>query len=172
MAEYNPVCFICLSEDGEMCRPCNCPRQVHAQCVARWQVYNAGREEEKTCRSVNDGSQRLDSVPDPWINAWIIVHVALFRRRFTWAELPPLEFSLVSVLVSVPVYMALHLFWSFLIRFCKATLPDWRLVPAQSRSNIDQDLVAAADPSHTDTQQQQLVSAFMRISFNGKSHKV
>lgn len=49
------MCWICLeeaSEDGshEMISPCKCPRKVHPQCLARWQLQQAGRHEEKFCR--------------------------------------------------------------------------------------------------------------------------
>lgn len=30
--------------------PCKCPRKVHPQCLARWQLQQAGRPEEKYCR--------------------------------------------------------------------------------------------------------------------------
>jgi hypothetical protein len=49
------MCWICLeeaSEDGssELMSPCKCPRKVHPQCLARWQLQQAGRHEEKFCR--------------------------------------------------------------------------------------------------------------------------
>jgi len=51
------MCWICLeeaSEDGshQMVAPCKCPRKVHPQCLARWQLQQAGRHEEKFCRCV------------------------------------------------------------------------------------------------------------------------
>ncbi len=46
------VCWICLSGEGELAHPCNCPedRVVHKKCLARWQLQSAGRSEEKSCR--------------------------------------------------------------------------------------------------------------------------
>ncbi|KAI8471650.1 MAG: hypothetical protein J3K34DRAFT_227780 [Monoraphidium minutum] len=51
-------CWICLddaAEDGSMqlLSPCKCPRKVHPQCLARWQLQQAGRHEEKQCRFCN-----------------------------------------------------------------------------------------------------------------------
>ena len=51
-------CWICLddaSEDGSLrlVQPCACPRRVHPQCLARWQLQQAGRHEEKHCRFCN-----------------------------------------------------------------------------------------------------------------------
>jgi hypothetical protein len=48
-------CWICLddaSEDGsrQLLSPCKCPRKVHPQCLARWQLQQAGRHEERFCR--------------------------------------------------------------------------------------------------------------------------
>lgn len=50
-----PCCWICLGgpEDSPepLQRPCSCPiRHAHASCLARWQVQQAGREEERACR--------------------------------------------------------------------------------------------------------------------------
>ncbi|KIY97492.1 hypothetical protein MNEG_10471 [Monoraphidium neglectum] len=52
-------CWICLddaAEDGsrQMISPCKCPRKVHPQCLARWQLQQAGRHEEKFCRFCNN----------------------------------------------------------------------------------------------------------------------
>ncbi|GBF99335.1 hypothetical protein Rsub_11747 [Raphidocelis subcapitata] len=51
-------CWICLddaSEDGSrrLVSPCKCPRRVHPPCLARWQLQQAGRHEEKFCRFCN-----------------------------------------------------------------------------------------------------------------------
>lgn len=48
-------CWICLGgpEDSPepLQRPCACPaRHAHASCLARWQVQQAGRDEERACR--------------------------------------------------------------------------------------------------------------------------
>lgn len=42
------VCWICLTgpEDGNdepLSRACGCPRAAHAQCIARWQLQQAGK---------------------------------------------------------------------------------------------------------------------------------
>ncbi len=49
------MCWICLEEESEsgsakLISPCKCPRKVHPQCLARWQLQQAGRQEEKNCR--------------------------------------------------------------------------------------------------------------------------
>jgi RING-variant domain len=49
------MCWICLEEAAEdgshtLMSPCRCPRKVHPQCLARWQLQQAGRHEEKFCR--------------------------------------------------------------------------------------------------------------------------
>lgn len=51
------MCWICLEEASEngshqLVSPCKCPRKVHPQCLARWQLQQAGRHEEKFCRFV------------------------------------------------------------------------------------------------------------------------
>lgn len=45
-----PCCWICLGTDGPLARPCACPRAVHARCLARWRLQQAGRPEEAACR--------------------------------------------------------------------------------------------------------------------------
>ena len=67
--EEPEVCWICLDgSSGEagkesMMRPCLCPRRVHAKCLARWQLRQAGRPEEKHCRW--DGNGRLATRYNP-----------------------------------------------------------------------------------------------------------
>ncbi|GIL58654.1 hypothetical protein Vafri_13657 [Volvox africanus] len=46
-------CWICLGEGGVLSRPCMCPRSVHPTCLARWQLQQAGRKEERSCRFCN-----------------------------------------------------------------------------------------------------------------------
>ncbi|KAK9815830.1 hypothetical protein WJX72_010393 [[Myrmecia] bisecta] len=47
------VCWVCL-DDGTASDPLvqqwHCPRPVHAQCLARWQLHAAGSREETHCR--------------------------------------------------------------------------------------------------------------------------
>ncbi|GFR52202.1 hypothetical protein Agub_g14741, partial [Astrephomene gubernaculifera] len=51
-------CYICFEgptrkPDGELeplVQVCKCPTRVHRKCVARWQLYSAGKQEEKSCR--------------------------------------------------------------------------------------------------------------------------
>ncbi|GIL62530.1 hypothetical protein Vafri_16743 [Volvox africanus] len=63
MAESNDVetedfCYICFEgatrgPSGELeplVQVCRCPTRVHRRCVARWQLYSAGKREEKSCR--------------------------------------------------------------------------------------------------------------------------
>jgi hypothetical protein len=40
-----------------MISPCKCPRKVHPQCLARWQLQQAGKHEEKYCRCVRRREQ-------------------------------------------------------------------------------------------------------------------
>jgi hypothetical protein len=51
------ACWICLDDsapDGDtlLISPCRCPRKVHPKCLARWQLQQAGKHEEKFCRCV------------------------------------------------------------------------------------------------------------------------
>jgi hypothetical protein len=46
-------CWICLQEDGELVQPCGCPRAVHHDCLAYWQLHSAGTAEETRCRFCN-----------------------------------------------------------------------------------------------------------------------
>ncbi|KAF8062971.1 hypothetical protein HT031_003810 [Scenedesmus sp. PABB004] len=54
------MCWICLEEESpedgsaSLMAPCKCPRKVHPQCLARWQLQQAGRHEEKFCRFCNN----------------------------------------------------------------------------------------------------------------------
>ncbi|GAX75824.1 hypothetical protein CEUSTIGMA_g3267.t1 [Chlamydomonas eustigma] len=43
-------CWICFGSDGDTRMACKCPRQVHPRCLARWQLQQAGKSEEKFCR--------------------------------------------------------------------------------------------------------------------------
>ena len=62
--EEPDVCWICLDGSSgkagkeSMMRPCLCPRRVHAKCLARWQLRQAGRSEEKHCRWDGNGWRR------------------------------------------------------------------------------------------------------------------
>ena len=52
MVEEKKCCWICLDENGELVKACNCPenRVVHKNCLARWQLQSAGNDEEYACR--------------------------------------------------------------------------------------------------------------------------
>ncbi|PNH08209.1 hypothetical protein TSOC_005295 [Tetrabaena socialis] len=59
MADENEdFCYICFEgatkgADGTpepLVQVCRCPTRVHARCTARWQLYSAGKKEEKSCR--------------------------------------------------------------------------------------------------------------------------
>ncbi|KIY96035.1 hypothetical protein MNEG_11925, partial [Monoraphidium neglectum] len=54
--EGGPACWICLggASEAPLGTPCACPRPVHAQCLARWQLQQAGRPEERRCRFCGD----------------------------------------------------------------------------------------------------------------------
>ncbi|KAG2439930.1 hypothetical protein HXX76_004049 [Chlamydomonas incerta] len=51
--EDGPSCWICLGTEGMLSNPCMCPRKVHPSCLARWQLQQAGRKEERSCRFCN-----------------------------------------------------------------------------------------------------------------------
>jgi len=62
-------CWICLasaSPQSPLGTPCACPRPVHATCLARWQLQQAGRPEEHACRfcgePYGDWRQQLGAV--------------------------------------------------------------------------------------------------------------
>lgn len=46
MVQNEPaVCWVCLEEASgkrHLYQPCSCPRSVHKQCLARWQLHSAG----------------------------------------------------------------------------------------------------------------------------------
>eukprot|EP00798_Chlamydomonas_sp_ICE-L_P001297 gene1297-32646_t len=50
VSEDEDTCWICLESSGELSQPCSCPRFCHQKCMARWQLQQAGRTEEKYCR--------------------------------------------------------------------------------------------------------------------------
>ncbi|KAG2496561.1 hypothetical protein HYH03_005384 [Edaphochlamys debaryana] len=53
MSCEDDACWVCLeaaTEASPLEHPCQCPRGVHAKCLARWQLQSAGREEERLCR--------------------------------------------------------------------------------------------------------------------------
>ncbi|GLC43026.1 hypothetical protein PLESTM_001414700 [Pleodorina starrii] len=60
--ENEEFCYICFEgatrgPSGEvepLVQVCRCPTRVHRRCVARWQLYSAGRREEKSCRFCQD----------------------------------------------------------------------------------------------------------------------
>uniref|UniRef100_A0A7S0RQR2 RING-CH-type domain-containing protein n=1 Tax=Chlamydomonas leiostraca TaxID=1034604 RepID=A0A7S0RQR2_9CHLO len=55
--EADDVCWICLDDNQDeqvLMSPCKCPRKVHPKCLARWQLQQAGKQEETTCRFCNN----------------------------------------------------------------------------------------------------------------------
>ncbi|KAI8465739.1 MAG: hypothetical protein J3K34DRAFT_525116 [Monoraphidium minutum] len=51
-------CWICLgpaAAGAPLAAPCACPRPVHGACLARWQLQQAGRAEERRCRFCGEG---------------------------------------------------------------------------------------------------------------------
>lgn len=36
------TCWICLEGGENLCSPCACPRVVHRNCLAKWQLHKAG----------------------------------------------------------------------------------------------------------------------------------
>ncbi|PNH10567.1 hypothetical protein TSOC_002694 [Tetrabaena socialis] len=62
------TCWICLEEEKDastgppgntantarLIRPCKCPRVVHAVCLAKWQLAQVSKSEEKFCRFCKD----------------------------------------------------------------------------------------------------------------------
>jgi len=56
MSTESAQCWICMGDacTEEVVRPCRCPREAHPKCLARWQLYRAGKAEESTCRFCGD----------------------------------------------------------------------------------------------------------------------
>ncbi|KAK9865510.1 hypothetical protein WJX84_007725, partial [Apatococcus fuscideae] len=47
------LCWVCYDgprPSSPLIQPCACPRTVHAECCARWQLHAAGKSEEHFCR--------------------------------------------------------------------------------------------------------------------------
>lgn len=56
METEGDLCWICLEDEASeqpLFAPCKCPRKVHPRCLARWQLQQAGKPEEKYCRFCN-----------------------------------------------------------------------------------------------------------------------
>eukprot|EP00775_Hariotina_reticulata_P005703 gene5703-5942_t len=70
MDDGEAICWICLGgpqsptcklsgqatseqQGSRLVRVCACPRPVHRECLARWQLQQAGRSEERYCRFCN-----------------------------------------------------------------------------------------------------------------------
>lgn len=70
-------CYICLAEreDSKLIRPCACPRWVHEDCAARWQLQKAGTSEEKNCRFCHEPLTQ-------WQQVWRIEKVQSRKARF------------------------------------------------------------------------------------------
>ena len=51
-SQEDECCWICLEAGSrhDLVNPCRCPRKCHPQCMARWQLQQAGRAEETHCR--------------------------------------------------------------------------------------------------------------------------
>lgn len=49
-AENEDYCWICFEIPEEKYKPCQCKTTVHSKCLARWQLQQAGKEEEYICR--------------------------------------------------------------------------------------------------------------------------
>lgn len=49
-AEMENACWICMGDQAPLQQPCGCPRLVHPECLARWQLHSAGKDEEQSCR--------------------------------------------------------------------------------------------------------------------------
>jgi hypothetical protein len=47
---HDKTCWICLNDDLETCKCCNCPHYVHPLCLVKWQITNLNKPEEKHCR--------------------------------------------------------------------------------------------------------------------------
>jgi hypothetical protein len=83
------TCWICLddaAQDGttRLVRPCRCPRKVHPQCLARWQLQQAGKHEEKFCRCAGArarGAGGRAPGPPPGVACAAAARTAWVRRR-------------------------------------------------------------------------------------------
>ncbi|KIY96843.1 ATP-dependent Clp protease, protease subunit, partial [Monoraphidium neglectum] len=52
MDQEQDICWICLGgpEGGELFAPCHCPRLLHPECLARWQLRRLSQQEGTHCR--------------------------------------------------------------------------------------------------------------------------
>lgn len=50
MDEFCWICFEGDRHEDPLTRVCRCNTMVHRRCIARWQLYSAGKIEEKSCR--------------------------------------------------------------------------------------------------------------------------
>ncbi|GFH20715.1 RING-CH-type domain-containing protein [Haematococcus lacustris] len=59
--DNSQICWVCHEPaNGTVAQaliaPCDCPRLVHAHCLARWQLQSAGKDEELNCRFCHKAS--------------------------------------------------------------------------------------------------------------------
>ena len=136
--EEHDVCWICLDgSSGEagkesLMRPCLCPRRVHAKCIARWQLRQAGRPEEKHCRW--DGNGRLAMRLNPARSAEC-ARILIWALCFTYNSLPhSVGLADDRWMAARPAHSRLSgrdsTFLNCMLcparRFCKSTLADWQ----------------------------------------------
>ncbi|CAK0738761.1 hypothetical protein CVIRNUC_001089 [Coccomyxa viridis] len=92
-AEDVPICWICLDTarpDAGLVTPCACPRQAHAQCLARWQLQSAGSRKETHCefcdRELPDWKSTL--TPQCGANAPAVMNVNFDGRTYSFEVKP------------------------------------------------------------------------------------
>ena len=120
-----PVCWVCLcpgEPDRPLSAPCACPRPVHERCLARWQLQQAGREEETTCRS--GGGPAVAGRPPPESStAWDSSQARAPRRGRRAGRRRPL-----GTATTQPTATTTPLPRHPPPRFCNSSYGDWRAV--------------------------------------------
>lgn len=86
-------CWICLQEDGDLVQACACPRGVHLDCLAYWQLHSAGTAEELACRCAPATASQADAQPSQGcLDKTLLLHASL--RRFCSMALPDWKLTL------------------------------------------------------------------------------
>lgn len=90
-ARATECCWICLQEDGELVQACACPRGVHLDCLAYWQLHSAGTAEELACRCAPTTASQADAKSGMYRRT-LLLHASL--RRFCSRALPNWKLTL------------------------------------------------------------------------------
>ncbi|KAG1667776.1 hypothetical protein FOA52_010813 [Chlamydomonas sp. UWO 241] len=90
-------CYLCLSgaEAGPLCIPCACPSLwSHTKCLARWQLQQAGKEEEVRCRFCRGAlatwaSSLEDPQEDPDVKAAVPIMALVYNGKMVKLPITP-----------------------------------------------------------------------------------